>query len=156
MLGTVAVGSLRAADESWPMFGENAANTASTSETTITTSKVSTLKTKWVFTTGGDVSARAAVVDGVVYFPDWGGNIWAVNASTGKKIWHHKMSDYGLTSGTVSRTSPAVVDGKVYIGTQTDGWLLALNAKTGIPDLENSSHTVPVFPQDYRRGHRRR
>jgi polyvinyl alcohol dehydrogenase (cytochrome) len=30
------------------------------------------LKPKWIFTTGGDVSARAAVVNGVVYFPDWG------------------------------------------------------------------------------------
>jgi polyvinyl alcohol dehydrogenase (cytochrome) len=147
MLGTIAVGSLRAADESWPMFGENAANTASTSETTITTSKVSTLKTKWTFTTGGDVSARAAVVDGVVYFPDWGGNIWAVNASTGKKIWHHQMSDYGLASGTVSRTSPAVVDDKVYIGTQTDGWLLALNAKTGSLIWKTAPIPSAYFPK---------
>jgi len=147
MLGTIAVGSLRAEDESWPMFGENAANTASTSETTITTSKVSTLKTKWIFTTGGDVSARAAVVDGVVYFPDWGGYIWAVSASSGKKLWHHKMSDYGLPSGTISRTSPAVVDDKVYIGTQTDGWLLAINAKTGSLIWKTAPIAPAYFPK---------
>ena len=146
LLGTIAVGSLRAEDE-WPMFGENAANTASTSETTITTGKVSTLKTKWVFTTGGDVSARAAVVNGVVYFPDWGGNIWAVNASTGKKLWRHQMSDYGLPSGTVSRTSPAVVDDKVYIGTQTDGWLLAINAKTGSLIWKTAPIPSAYFPK---------
>src|SRR6185369_15861146 len=30
-----------------------------------------------------------------------------------------------------SRTSPAVVDGKVYVGTQEGAWLLAINAATG-------------------------
>ena len=55
----------------WPMFGQNSANTATNaSETTISTSNVSQLSTSWTFTTGGDVSARAAVVNGVVYFPD--------------------------------------------------------------------------------------
>lgn len=130
MLGTLAVGTLRAADESWPMFGQNIANTASTSETTLSTSNVSKLKPKWIFKTGGDVSARAAVVNGVVYFPDWAGNIWAVEASNGKKVWTHTLSHYGFPSGTISRTSPAVADGKVYIGTQ-GGWLLAINAETG-------------------------
>ena len=130
MLGTIAVGTLRAADESWPMFGQNIANTASTSETTISTGNASKLKPKWIFKTGGDVSARAAVVNDVVYFPDWGGNLWAVDASTGKTVWTHTLSHYGFPSGTISRTSPAVVDGKVYIGTQ-GGWLLAINAETG-------------------------
>ena len=130
MLGTLSVGTLRAADESWPMFGQNIANTTCTSETTLSTSNVSKLKPKWIFKTGGDVSARAAVVNGVVYFPDWGGNIWAVDASNGKKVWTHTLSHYGFPSGTISRTSPAVADGKVYIGTQ-GGWLLAINAETG-------------------------
>jgi polyvinyl alcohol dehydrogenase (cytochrome) len=147
MLGTIAVGSLRAQDESWPMFGQNAANTASTSETTISVSKASTLKSKWVFTTGGDVSARAAVVNNVVYFPDWGGYIWAVNATTGKKAWHHSLSDYGLPAGTVSRTSPAVVDGVLYIGTQTDGWLLAINAKTGTLIWKTEPIPPAYFPK---------
>lgn len=147
LFATMAVGSMRAEDESWPMFGQNVANTASTSETTISSSKVSTLKQKWVFATGGDVSARAAVVDNVVYFPDWGGYIWAVNATTGKKVWHHNMSDYGLPAGTISRTSPAVVDGKVYIGTQTDGWLLAINAKTGSLIWKTAPIPPAYFPK---------
>ena len=50
------------------------------------TSKVSTLKSKWIFTTGGDVSARAAVVNNVVYFPDWGGYIWAVYATPERRL----------------------------------------------------------------------
>jgi polyvinyl alcohol dehydrogenase (cytochrome) len=89
------------------------------------------LKTKWTFTTGGDVSARAAVANGVVYFPDWGGNLWALDAGSGKLVWGHKLSDYGLPAGTASRTSPAVVNGTVYLGTQQGAYLLAVNAATG-------------------------
>src|SRR5437870_11884556 len=71
----------------WPMFGQNTANTAhNPTETKISTGNVKQLKVKWTFTTGGDVSARAAVVNGVAYFPDWGGNLWAVNASNGSLI----------------------------------------------------------------------
>jgi hypothetical protein len=43
---------------------------------------IGNLKSKWIFTTRGDVSARAAVVNGLVYFPDWGGNIWCGERKT--------------------------------------------------------------------------
>jgi polyvinyl alcohol dehydrogenase (cytochrome) len=120
-----------AASSDWPMFGQNLNNTASIeSNTGIDASK---LRTKWVFTTGGDVSARAAVVNGVVYFPDWGGNLWAVNAKTGAKVWGVQLSSYfGAASGSIhSRTSPAVVNGTVFVGTQEGAYLLAIDASTG-------------------------
>jgi polyvinyl alcohol dehydrogenase (cytochrome) len=134
MVSALATHPLIAAD--WPVFGQNAANTASAQESIISTANVQSLKPKWVFTTGGDTSARAAIVDGVAYVPDWGGNIWAINVQTGKAIWSHQLSDYGLTAGTVSRTSPAVANGIVYIGTQytptgKTGWLLAIEAGSG-------------------------
>lgn len=125
--GLMATGPARADD--WPMFGQNLQNTAAAkSKAPIDASK---LAVKWAFTTGGDVSARAAVVDGVVYFPDWGGNVWAVNAATGAQVWGHQLSYYGLPANTHSRTSPAVVDGVVYVGTQEGGWLLAIDAASG-------------------------
>ncbi len=118
---------------SWPMFGQNLQNTASaTSSPEIDVGK---LEPKWVFTTGGDVSARAAVVDGVAYFPDWGGNLWAVDVKTGAKRWGRLLSSYGLSgsfSGAYnSRTTPAVAGGVVYLGTQEGAWLLAINAADG-------------------------
>jgi len=120
----------RAAD--WPMFGQGPKNTANQSlETTISTSNVSQLAVKWVYTTMGDVSARAAVVDGVVYFPDWGGYLHALNASTGALIWSRELSTYGFPVTTHSRTTPAVVKGTLYLGTQEGAWLLAINAATG-------------------------
>ena len=66
--------------QDWPMFGQDATNSASTQQTSLTPGNVNRLQPKWTFTTGGDVSARAAVVGGVVYFPDWKGNLYAVNA----------------------------------------------------------------------------
>jgi len=116
----------------WPMFGQNIANSGSNPlELLVNPLTVSHLKPKWKFTTGGDVSARAAVVGGVAYFPDWGGNLWAVNTQTGQKVWGHQLSDYGLVSPSYSRTTPAVVNGVLYLGSQQGAWLLAINAATG-------------------------
>ena len=122
--------------QDWPMFGQNVSNTAATTGTDLSTMNVYKLKPKWVFTTGGDVSARAAVVNKVAYFPDWGGYLWAVNTTNGKAVWGHQLSDYGLPANTVSRTTPALDDAgsTVYLGTQatpTGAYLLAINAKTG-------------------------
>jgi polyvinyl alcohol dehydrogenase (cytochrome) len=143
----------------WPMFGQNAANTASTSTpgNSMSPKQIAKLKPKWIFTTGGDVSARAAVVNGVAYFPDWAGNLWAVDAESGHLVWSHQLSDYGLATGTVSRTSPAVANGLVYIGTQyvstgKTGWLLAINASTGAlawkiqPDTSNPFPVITASP----------
>jgi polyvinyl alcohol dehydrogenase (cytochrome) len=131
LIGLAIHGQAKATD--WPMFGQNIANTAGTTgETTITVQNVSHLQPKWVATVAGDVSARPAVVNGVVYFPDWGGNIQALGAFTGGLKWQHPLSDYGLPAGTVSRTSPAVVGGVVYIGTLGGANLLAIDAATGV------------------------
>lgn len=142
--------------QNWPSFGHDPTNNASGTGK-ISTKNVQTLAPKWVFTTGGDVSAHAAVVNGVVYFPDWAGNIYAVNANNGSVIWSHQLSDYGLAAGTVSRTSPAVLSGVLYIGTQYNasgptGWLLAINASTGAlkwkvrPDTSNAFPVITASP----------
>ena len=127
------------------MFGQNQQNTASNdADTEISNSNVATLAPKWVATTGGDVSARPAVVGGVVYFPDWGGNFWALDAGTGVAIWHHQLSDYGFPAGTVSRTSPAVQGNTVYIGTQQGAYLVAIDANTGALRWKTQLDTHPL------------
>ncbi len=116
----------------WPMFGASVSNHADNpAETRISTKNAPKLAQKWVATTGGDVSARAAVVDGVAYFPDWAGNFWALDTNTGKPRWHRNLTQYGFTKGTVSRTSPAVENGTVYFGTQLGAYMVAVDAKTG-------------------------
>src|SRR5215471_7515314 len=119
--------------QDWPMFGQNISNTANTTGTDITNKNVQKLMPKWTFTAGGDISARAAVVNGVAYFPDWGGNLWALNRSSGAVIWSHQLSDYlGGAAGSVhARATAAVSGGVLYIGTQEGAYLLAINASTG-------------------------
>ncbi len=128
VLGMVAAVPVTAQD--WSMFGADPTN-GSSNGSTISTRNVGQLAVKWTVTTGGDVSARAAVVENVAYFPDWGGNLWAVKTKNGQVIWSHRISDYGLPAGTVSRTSPAVKGDTVFVGTQRGAWLLAIDANTG-------------------------
>src|SRR6266478_6365286 len=85
-------------------------------EHTISPSNVNRLTQKWVFTTGGDVSATPTVDGNAVYFPDWAGNLYAVEKESGRLIWSHKISDYDGVEGAISRVSPAVDGNEVIIG----------------------------------------
>lgn len=103
----------------WPMGGQNLMDTWSQSfHGDIGPSNVSKLATKWVFTTGGDVSATPAVVKNVVYFPDWAGNFYAANASNGALIWSHKVSDWAGVQGDWARDDPAFDGDAIIIGDQ--------------------------------------
>jgi polyvinyl alcohol dehydrogenase (cytochrome) len=152
VLAALAVTPLMAQD--WPVFGQNLANTA-TNQSSISTRNVGSLQPKWVFTTGGEVSARPAVVGNMIYFPDWAGNLYALKAGTGQVKWSHQFSDYGLAAGTVSRSTPTVAGNTLYIGTQynpsapagTTGWLLAIHADDGhlIWMTQPDSNASPVI-----------
>src|SRR5580704_12943410 len=62
------------------------------------------------------IFSSPAVANGVVYVSSTDGNLYALNASTGAKLW---------SNPAVSYSSPAVANGVVYIGST------ALNANTG-------------------------
>lgn len=106
----------------WRIAGQNLSNTWSQpAEHSINPSNVKGLAPKWVFTTGGDVSATPTVDGNAVYFPDWGGNLFAVERNTGQLIWSHKISDYDGVDGAISRVSPAVDGNQVIIGDILNG-----------------------------------
>jgi polyvinyl alcohol dehydrogenase (cytochrome) len=123
----------------WGSSGQNNHNTRhAAAEHTINAGNVGNLKTAWTFITAGDVSATAIVVNGVAYFPDWGGKLWAIDTKTGKAIWSHDISDYTGTAGSASRTSPAYWNGELVIGTgnlMTSGlspaYEIGINARSG-------------------------
>jgi polyvinyl alcohol dehydrogenase (cytochrome) len=69
-----------------------------------------------VFTTGSDVSATPTVDGEAVYFPDWDGNLFAVEKESGRLIWSRKISDYDGVTGAFSRVSPAVNGNQLIIG----------------------------------------
>ncbi|MGH9018709.1 MAG: PQQ-binding-like beta-propeller repeat protein, partial [Acidimicrobiales bacterium] len=134
-LTAVAVASSAGAQppaKQWPSGGQNISDThANPFETQISPADVGSLGVKWTYATTGDVSATPAVVKGVVYFPDWGGDLNAVNASTGALLWSKPISDYDGISGAKSRTSPAVAGGVIYIGDQNGAHVMAVKASTG-------------------------
>src|SRR6202035_217212 len=101
----------------WRNAGQNLNNTWSQpAEHSISPANVKGLSPKWVFTTGGDVSATPTVDGDAVYFPDWGGNLFAVEKDSGRLIWSHKISDYDGVTGAISRVSPAVDGNQVIVG----------------------------------------
>jgi polyvinyl alcohol dehydrogenase (cytochrome) len=87
-------------------------------ESTINPQNVSHLKPKWTFTMNGNLgeSATPTVADGVVYFPDWNGYLYAVSAQTGRAIWEKKISAYDGQAGQVSRNSPLIVGNELILG----------------------------------------
>src|ERR1700719_1660906 len=106
----------------WRIAGQNLSNTRSQpAEHSISPANVNDLSPKWVFTTGGDVSATPTVDGDAVYFPDWGGNLFAVDKNSGRLIWSHKISDYDGVTGAISRVSPAVDGHQVIIGDILNG-----------------------------------
>src|SRR4029077_1943742 len=79
----------------WPIAGQNLSNTWSQpAEHSISPANVKNLSPKWVFRTGGDVSATPTVDGDAVYFPDWGGNLFAGKKESGRLIWSRKISEY--------------------------------------------------------------
>ncbi len=78
---------------------------------------------KWAFPTGDRIVASPVFADGVVYFGGDDGNLYAVDATTGRQIWKHE-------TGGPAPTSPAIAAGILYAGSY-DGKFYALNAKTG-------------------------
>ncbi len=106
----------------WRIAGQNLSNSWSQpTEHSISPANVKGLTPKWVFTTGGDVSATPTVDGDAVYFPDWGGNLFAVEKNSGRLIWSHKISDYDGVDGAISRVSPAVDGNQVIIGDILNG-----------------------------------
>jgi polyvinyl alcohol dehydrogenase (cytochrome) len=101
----------------WSMAGQNLANTRSQpAEHRIDPTNASRLSVKWIFTTANSVSATPAVAEDAVYFPDWAGNLYAVNRNTGRQIWSAPISSYDGFTGAVSRVTPAVYQDELIFG----------------------------------------
>ena len=101
----------------WRIAGKDLSNSWNQpAEHLISPANVHSLVPKWVFTTGGDVSATPTVDGDAVYVPDWGGSLFALKKDSGELIWSHKISDYDGVAGAISRVSPAVLDDQLIIG----------------------------------------
>ena len=89
-------------------------------ETALSVETVPQLEEVWSFQTGGLVTASPAVLHGVVYVPSGDGRVYVLNAETGALLWRSANIEAGYPS-------PAVVEGRVYIGTGVDFCRLMLS-----------------------------
>ena len=78
---------------------------------------------KWRFPTGNRVVSSPVSSEKALYFGGDDGNVYAVDAETGRQIWKR------TTGGPVPAT-PAVANGIVYVGSY-DGKFYALDAHSG-------------------------
>ena len=137
---------------SWRDAGQNPSNSRSQPlETTIATGNVDTLAPKWVFTTHGDVSATPTVAGGVVYFPDFGGYLNAVDAKTGALLWQKQISAYNGVAGSYARASPAIYRHEIITGDITENGggahIFAISRSTGelIWSTQVDSHPAAII-----------
>jgi polyvinyl alcohol dehydrogenase (cytochrome) len=141
----------------WPMIGRDPANSRSQpDERRIRPDTVHRLALKWAATTTGDVSATPAVVDGAVYFGDFGGTLWKLDAETGHVIWSHLVSDYTGIPGDIARTSPSLAGNTLVVGDLRHPDMLGIDARTGAlrwrtqvhPDAKGIMTGSPVLAGD--------
>jgi eukaryotic-like serine/threonine-protein kinase len=109
----------------WPMFQHDAAHSGSPDNVAPTSYDL-----LWSFNTltaGNSVppvlSSSPAVVGDMVYVGSDDGNLYALNTSTGSRLWNRNLGDFPVNS-------PAVVSGVVYASVW-EGRDYALNASTG-------------------------
>ena len=141
-------------DELWPVAGHDNQNSRYQKVTKISPGNAANLHVLWQFDTGGDVSATPAVDGNTLYFPDSGGNLWALSRATGAVVWHKTMADYGLPAGDYARTTPVIAGnklifgdqgGKVFTGTNFAGaHIMAVSKQTGELLWKTSADSHPT------------
>jgi outer membrane protein assembly factor BamB len=95
-------------------------------------------------------TATAAIADGLVYLPDYTGNLHCFDADTGQRYWVHPLEDKTWCA------SAFVADGKVYAGTDArvlwvlragkDLQVLSRNRLKSIPSTPTAADGVLYLP----------
>jgi polyvinyl alcohol dehydrogenase (cytochrome) len=136
---------------SWPTIGHDPADSRNQpAEHDISPATVPTLIPKWIATTTGDVSGTPAVAGGAVYFGDFGGTLWKLDADTGAVIWSHKVSEYTGIANDLARTSPSLDGNTLVVGSLQRPLMLGVDASTGAllwktqvhPDTQVAGHGI--------------
>jgi acido-empty-quinoprotein group A len=122
---------------SWPTFNGDYSGRRYSTLTQIGSDNISRIAEQWVFRISGIGAQRGApvpmikstplMVDGVLYMtiPD---HLWAIDAHTGKELWHYDWVDHG--GHLVGQRGVGIWKTTVFFLTP-DNWLVALNATTG-------------------------
>jgi quinoprotein glucose dehydrogenase len=145
----------------WPYYGHDAGGTGYSPLKQINTGNVNKLRVAWTYDTRPEAAAPAAapvtststtppepprrtpprnrnsqstpiVIGGVMYMSTPYGRVVALEAETGKKIWEFETTNTPAGRGIAYWPGDGVLPPQILFGT-SNGWLHALNAKTGKP-----------------------
>jgi alcohol dehydrogenase (cytochrome c) len=127
----------------WITNGGDVSNARYSSLDQINTSNVAGLKQAWhVHLDGSGVAAKYSaeatpiVYDGVMYVATGNDDVFAVDATTGARIWtYHSHIDQTINTACCGwdNRGVAIGDGRIYVA-QLDGTLVALDQQTGNVD----------------------
>jgi len=120
----------------WPAYGRDPGGSRYSPLDQIDTKNVNRLERAWIYHTGERGRAfevTPIVVDGVLYFATQNQNIVALEPETGRQLWRfdpksNSREIRGVTWWPGDLQTPA----RIFFGT-SDGRLMALDAKTGLP-----------------------
>src|SRR5690349_10859939 len=114
--------------DTWPMYHGDYSGRRYSPLTRITSANVKGLAAAWSYRSGvGGIKATPLEINGVLYFaaPD---HAWAVDARTGKEIWHYLWKSSG--GNHLANRGVAILGDKLYFETPDDN-LVCLNVKDG-------------------------
>lgn len=121
--------------DQWPVYGHDFAQSrTNVDEGRITAASVTKLATAWEIADLVGVTGTPTVLDGVAYFGDWKGQVWAVQADSGKKLWTTVLS--GMFVG-----APALSGDGVFVSEGSS--LYKLDRATGQQVWKVSTHDHP-------------
>lgn len=110
----------------WPSYGYDAANTLNNlQERALGPKNLSQLKERWRVMVPSGATSTPVVYDGMVYFGDWTGQAYGVDADSGAIRWQRHLTDLFI------RSTPLATDDRVYFA--AGGSLVALDRRSGNP-----------------------
>ncbi len=93
----------------WPSFTLNMQNSRYQANSTVTSANVGSLSPQWSITTPYSVTSNPVVLNGNVYFADWGGDVYSASVATGHTNWQVNL-------GHPISSTLALANGMVYVG----------------------------------------
>ncbi|MGA7288387.1 MAG: PQQ-binding-like beta-propeller repeat protein [Terriglobales bacterium] len=105
---------------SWLQTGYNATHVGyNPLEKTLSTSNVSELTQTWLFQTNAEINVPTLTSGSTVYIDSSDGNLYAVNATTGKVIWTFSGTATGYAYGGTAQ-GMAISGSTIYVNCQID------------------------------------
>jgi alcohol dehydrogenase (cytochrome c) len=124
----------KAIKDDWVSYNGDYTGRRYSSLTQVTAANVSQLAAKWVFHTenAGVLQATPVVVNGIMFITG-SNDAYALDAKTGRQLWHHERA---ISSGLIDDASGHINRGVAVLGTRVymetdDAHLLCLDARSG-------------------------